>query len=362
MATKRLLKTKLNKTKKIKTNKISILDIYKSNNTINDNSKELSCFLGANKKIQLFAFNVFYYMLRYWKTNMPNKWATIIKHSLIENIEKNTILKIGFTNKEFNTIVSFTNKKEKTQLFTYLDNKFLKVTAALNSLCEPEYTVYHVSFNKRLQRIFISQLETLLFVRNITWKDIMNIYKGLNTNKEKATYNFFIFDLIYGADNNIKSIYRDNLGNMNFFRDRLTNFKHNKQNYKKLNECNKSIIDSNDYEKYGIYNSTERYKINSMSPYAKLMKTNKNTYIGGPSGSTGLMYIMLFHFYNYPFTYKNKIMLLGVLIADYVPLWHTISEILLLAYPEFKDPKIKKYTLDQNPVLYSVKLLNEFIQ
>ena len=84
-------------------------------------------------------------------------------------------------------------------------------------------------------------------------------------------------------------------------------------------------------------------------------------YIGGPSGSTSLLYITLFHFYQFPFTYKNKILLLGSLIADYIPLWHTIPEILLSAYPEFKDKKIPKYTLDKDPVLYSIKLLTPFI-
>jgi hypothetical protein len=99
----------------------------------------------------------------------------------------------------------------------------------------------------------------------------------------------------------------------------------------------------------------------SKSPYAEIMKTNKTDYIGGPSGSTGLIYITLFHFYDFPFTYKNKIMLLGLLIADYIPLWHTIPEILLLAYPEFKDPSIKKYSLDKNAVVYSIHLLKQFI-
>jgi hypothetical protein len=51
-----------------------------------------------------------------------------------------------------------------------------------------------------------------------------------------------------------------------------------------------------------------------------------------------------------------------MLIADYIPLWHSIPEILLSAYPEFKDHKIKKYTLEDNPVQYSIKLLREFIQ
>ena len=51
-----------------------------------------------------------------------------------------------------------------------------------------------------------------------------------------------------------------------------------------------------------------------------------------------------------------------MLIADYIPLWHSIPEILLSAYPEFKDTKIKKYTLEQNSVKYCIDLLKPFIQ
>ena len=355
-------KNKLNKTKKHKSKSTSIQSVYNKLNSDKDNEKNLACFLGNNNKIKQFAFKIFYYMLNYWKTNIPNKWTSIIKHSLIQSIDKTTILKIGFTPTEFKDIISLVTNKNKNKLFNYLNDKFLKVTASINSLCEPEYTIYHVSFNKRLQKIFLSQVETLLFVKNISWNNIMKMYNSLNSKREKANFNFFIFDLIYGEDKQVQSIYRDNLGNMSFFRDRLTNFNHNKQNYKKLTECNKSIVSNDsDYETYGIYNSTERYKIMSKSPYAEIMKTNKSDYIGGPSGSTGLIYITLFYFYDFPFTYKNKIMLLGLLIADYIPLWHTIPEILLLAYPEFKDTSIKKYSLDQNAVVYSINLLKQFI-
>ena len=201
-----------------------------------------------------------------------------------------------------------------------------------------------------------------MLIKDISWTDINKIYNSLKNDKERNMYNFFMFDIIYSADKSVDSIYRNNLGNMNFFRERLYEFKHIKSNYIKVNECNKSVISDDDYSKYGIYNSTERYKINSKSPYYKIMKKYNAPFIGGPSGSTSLMYIMLFHFYMYPFTYKNKIMLMGMLIADYIPLWHSMPEILLSAYHEFDDKKIQKYTLNENAVLYSVNLLKKFIQ
>ena len=80
-------------------------------------------------------------------------------------------------------------------------------------------------------------------------------------------------------------------------------------------------------------------------------KFNKS-YLGGPSGSTGFLYISLFTFYKYPSTVKNKIFLLGILISDIIPLWHTLPEILIVAYPEFKSKDVPVYSLDKDPVKY----------
>lgn len=337
------------------------LTIYDTKYSNVDNAKKLSCFLANNKIIKDFAFKTFYFVLRYWKNHTHTKWSSIIEESMIESIHDNIIYKIGFSHDEYKEIVKLVNKNQKIKCFDFLQDKFLKVTACLNNLAEPTYTIYHVEFNTKLQKIFIKGLEHLMFIKNITWKDIKVIYDSLKHESDRNQYNFFIFDIIYSTDKNVDSIYRKNLGNMSFFREKITEFIHNKNSYMKINKCNQSIVNDKNYLDYGIYNSTERYKISGNNPYAKLMNKLNKPFLAGPSGSTSVMYISLFQFYNYPFTYKNKIVLLGLLIADYVPLWHTIPEILLSAYPEWKDPTIQKYTLDMNSVIYSTNLLNPFI-
>ena len=352
--------TKKRITFKINTN--TITSVYNKNYSDIENEKKLACFLANNKIIKKFAFKTFYFMLRYWKKHTHNLWSKIIKESLIEKIDNKTVLKIGFSEREYKNIVEFIDKNDTVNFFKYLEDKFFKVTSCLNTLAEPEYTIYHVNFNKHLQNIFIKELEILMLIKNIKWKDIKDIYDSLNNDKDRNMYNFFVFDVIYGADKSVDTIYRTNLGNMNFFRERLSTFLHTKNNYIKINKCNKSIIGNDNFSEYGIYNSTERYKITKNMPYSKIMTKFSEPFIGGPSGSTSVMYISLFHFYGYPFTYKNKILLLGTLIADYIPLWHTIPEILLSAYSEFKDKKIKKYNLNNNSVIYSIHLLKQFIQ
>jgi hypothetical protein len=355
-----------NKTRKRFTGKIIPTDLNILNKNLYNsynNEKALACYLSNNDVIKKFAFNLLYFILNYWKKNTNDyDWSTIIKHSLIENIHGKTIQKIGFTQNEFNLIVQYINTNNKKQLFDFLDDKFFKVTGILNNLVEPEYTFYHVNFNKKLQKIFIKQLKKLMLIKDISWNNIKEFYNSLKNNTQRNMYNFFIFDIIYSADKTVDSIYRNNLGNMNFFRERLNKIKHDKTNYIKVNECNKSIISDENFIDYGIYTSTERYNINKNSPYYDIMNKYNANFLGGPSGSTSLMYITLFNFYMFPFTYRNKILLLNMLIADYIPLWHSIPEILLSAYPEFKDPKIKKYSLGDNPVQYCIKLLLPFIQ
>jgi hypothetical protein len=336
----------------------SLNNIYKKSYNENTNEFRLACYLANNNKIKLFAFNIFYFILNYWKKNYPKNWTIIIKDFLIEKLDDKIILEIGFTEYEYYTIIQFVKNSDYETFFIYLSDKFYKVTACLNNLSKPDFIIYHVNINKDLQNIFIKELHNLLLIDNVKWIDIKDIYDSLKTKSDKNMYNFFIFDLIYGSEKSVNSIYRSNLFNLNFFREKLINYNHNKNNLIKLNECNKSIINNKNYMDYYIYNSTERYNVNKSSPYAKLMNLEKKTYIGGPSGSTAIMYITLFQFYKYPFTYKNKVLLLATLVADYIPLWHTIPEILLSAISEFKDKQLPKYNLNMNPVLYCIKLFS----
>lgn len=354
----------------------SITQVYNDIYSKKQNQDRLACFLINNNKMKYFTFTVFFFMLTYWRENLKkylnfDKWHLLFKKSLLEDIdEKNKIInKIGFNETEFNNIIRYVNNKNKGELFHYLDNKYLKVTAAINILAEPHYTIYHVIFNKKLQNTFITQLKKLLMIQNIEWNDIYHIYTKLPNKKEKLTYNFFIYDLLYDSDESIVngSIYRMNLNNMSFFREKINNYNNskNKKDFHYINECNKSILNLDDdfdrYFDYGIYDSRDIYKIDVYTPYAKIMNKYKRKFIGGPSGSTAVLYISLFHLYGFSFTRRNKIMLFGMLISDYIPLWHSIVEIIFSAYPEFKDKKIPKYYLEHNATQYAIKLLKNYI-
>ena len=374
---KRHTKNKTLKNKRTTHHITSIKQVYNDKYSKKQNQERLSCFLVKNKKMKYFTYSVFFFMLSYWRENLKkylniDKWHLLFKKSLLEDIdEKNKIInKIGFSEDEFNNIVIYVNENNKKGLFNYVENKYLKVTAAINILAEPHYAIYHVIFNKDLQRTFINQVKKLLMIQDIEWEDIYYIYTKLSNKREKLLYNFFIYDLLYDSDESIVngSIYRMNLNNMSFFREKINNYNNSKNSkgFQYINECNKSILTNgtdifDGHFEYGIYDSRDIYKIDVYNPYAKIMNKYKRKFIGGPSGSAAVVYISLFHLYTFPFTRRNKIMLFGMLISDYIPLWHSIVEIIFSAYPEFNDKKIPKYSLEHNATQYAIKLLKKYI-
>ena len=324
------------------------------------NQEEFACYLIKNKNIIYFAFEIFYKLLKYWKNNYKTEWKNIIINLIKEKKKNYTIYDIGFNNDEIQTICNNLNNKNK--LFYFLSNKFLKMTSAINNLCNPILTIYIVNKNKILQKKFITNLNKILLTKKFTWNNFYEFYNKIHHKNLKDNYNFFVFDIIFGIekDNKDNSIYRKNLINMEFFRikNKVIN---TKKYYKKLNKCTRSIIAKPNYKKYGIYTSKKKYKIPFNSPYAKIMQFYNKKYLGGPSGSAALLYIMLFNFYNIIDSKKNNIMLLGLIIADYIPYWHTTNEILLTSYPEIKNKNIKKYTLKKNAINYSYELLQPYL-
>jgi len=367
------MKTKNNRTSNKKTkkhrfvlnNKFSELKlaIDKSYSEIN-REKNLACYLANNDKVIFFASNLFYFILLYWKKYYPTKWKEIIGNELLEKIDENNIVnKIGFNENERDEIYKLVDSNEKKYLFRFLKDKFFKVTSSLNSLSKPDYSYYHVSVNKKLQAMFINNLKKLFLINDITWGKFSNIYNKID-DKYKKSYNFFIFDIIIYGNNSVKdlSLYKKNLTYLDFIKKSVPEDKKNKpENLKIFTECNKSSIDKINYEDFKIYDAKNVYEIDEDSPYAKIMKEYGEPYLSGPSGSTAILFIGVFNFYNYSKTHKNKILLLCLIIADYIPLWHTLPEILLSSNVEMTSQTVPSYTINKEPVDYVYKMIKPYI-
>jgi hypothetical protein len=357
-----------NKTRKIFSDKIIPNTIQSSQDFLlseKDREKRLACYLANNNKIIDFAINIFYFMLSYWKKHYPDNWESIIQDEMLEDKKGNIINKFGFTIEERNKVFELFNVAKKTEFKKYLKDKFFKVTSTLNNLSKPNFIYYHVCNSKKLQAHFIKNLENLFLIKNITWDTINKLYKSLKEKKEKTNFNFFIFDIIIYGDNNkdTLSLYKKNMSYLEFIRKNTSEEdKNKKKNLKHITNCNKSSVSYSDYNKYAIYDSKNVYTIDKRSPYALIMDKYKEPYLSGPSGSTAIMFINLFNFYNFPSTKENKILLLATLIADYIPLWHTIPEILLSFNVEIQNLSIPKYNMNINPDAYVISIIKPYLK
>jgi hypothetical protein len=367
MITKKRKLNKYNKTKKKYTSdKIptSLQSSINASHNEDTREKSLACYLANNEKVKKFAYKIFCYMLFYWKKNYPREWKQIISKELLEKINENKIIeKIGFTSREKNIIFTFIDKNNKNELIEYLDDKFFKVTSVINNLSKPELTFYHVNVNKTLQNEFIRNLEKLFLVKNFDWNKFVGIYNSV-PKKYKKSYNFFLFNIIvYGSnDEQNMSLYKKNLVYSDFIKKSLPENKKNKKSFlKKINNCNKSTIVDENYNQFSIYDARNFYEIDKNMPYAKIMNDAGDKYLAGPSGSTAILYINLFKFYSFPQTKEHKIMLLCVIIADYIPLWHTLTEILLSANIELQSYGIPNYNLEKNPLEFVYNLIKSYI-
>jgi len=361
---------KHNKTKKAKKNFTgrSIPSSFSKSldHLYNEESKEksLSCYLANNNKIKHFAFEIFCYMIFYWKKNYPKKWKQIIGNEFDEKVTDNKIIdRIGFTSGEKTEILILIDKNNKKELIDYLQDKFFKVTSVINNISKPEFTFYHVNINKKLQKEFISNLEKLFLLKNFSWNNFVKIYNS-SPKTHRKSYNYFIFNIIvYGSNNSQNmTLYKKNLVYADFIKKSLPEDKKNKQSIlKKFRECNSSSVSEPNFKDYSIYDARNFYEIDKQMPYAKIMDKAGKKYLAGPSGSTSLLYITLFHFYGFRQTKENKIMLLGVIIADYIPLWHTLPEILLSANIELHPYGILNYNLEKNPVEFVYELIRSYV-
>lgn len=359
-------KTSKNQTRKIFTGSTIPKHFLETNNHLyNETNREkaLACYLANNNKVKQFAFDVFWFMIKYWINNYPQDWKHIVGDDLLEKVDDKMIIKIGFSPTERNEIYHILEKNDKHEMDNYLKNKFYKVTSILNNFSKPDYAYYHLKINKKLQKVFIDNITNLFLVNNFTWDKFEHIYHT-SPKSHRKSYNFFIFDIIINGGNysGNMSLYKKNLVYLDFIKKNLEEKDKNKPEFlHKITNCNKSIVGDNDYEKYQIYDARNYYLIDKQMPYSKIMRYEGKKTLAGPSGSTSILYINLFYFYGMPNTKYNKVMLLAVIVADYIPLWHTLPEILLSSTIELLEVGLPRYNLKTDPVKYVDRVVSKYI-
>lgn len=112
-------------------------------------------------------------------------------------------------------------------------------------------------------------------------------------------------------------------------------------------------------ESISVVDGDEWYTVQPTNVFAQMMNKYKRTYKAGPSGSTFMWMNLVFDLLSIPKSPKNYEILLLCIIADFVPIYHSLTEILLV-YSQERDYKDEHmYTMDKNPAEWLVKTLVE---
>ena len=162
------------------------------------------------------------------------------------------------------------------------------------------------------------------------------------------------------------SIARRNLNNQEYIRTRrdkkIGTYKH----VTKVSTCPvfHTITDKETKSNYNIMmvNGDEWYEVVPNGLFQNIMTKYNRTCKAGPSGSTLMLMNMVFGLFGNYITpsERNQKMLLLCMISDFVPVYHSLTEVLMIYSREYildkPNPKFA-YTIDQNPVEW---LVNHF--
>jgi hypothetical protein len=188
----------------------------------------------------------------------------------------------------------------------------------------------------------------------------------------KGNIRNIILDMIIAnteISNNI-SIVRKNLNNQDYIRVRSQ--KQVKSGYIKTSpapSCPVFFAQTNNREIRDIttqnvvmVDGDEWYSVNANGFFRYVMNKNNRVSKAGPSGSTFMWMNMLFGLMGKETTEQNLKLLLLCIVSDFVPIYHSLTEVLLvfsreiLSYSTY-ETKPTMYNIDQNPVEWFAKYI-----
>ena len=209
-----------------------------------------------------------------------------------------------------------------------------------------EFLIRYFDYDESLQRDLIHFVSNIFNVE-LTYQEIKELLPQMKGNE------FLLLDfVVYGISPNLDSLYRKNLANNLYIREKDFAYRTaliSPDNLKQGDYTRDSGLDR-------IMMGNAFYKINENSVFALFMKKFGRKYQAGPSGSCILMHVLLFDLLKIEKSISNRMLLLGCCIGHYVPYFHSLTEI-LLSYSNEIFPDFKKYKINDDPLVYTLNVL-----
>lgn len=387
-------------------------DIVNINELILENDIEksymLQCFLSKNEKLKNFIYEIFikltlilYQSFKIVSSLSDDQIIRTIQYHYrpLVSIKENTffILKPGISKFiKTNIIEKIINKNEKVKItldkyelnelmgaiygiITHGGMFTLIFKASIESKNDEKYKDVFVLRKKFSQVIEgIRELFSLdktfdeqKFLKLIIEDDLF-LVMDYEKNKKNVVYDVkkgnmrnIIIDMIVNNPNThgLVSIVRKNLNNQEYIRTRRQ--KKIEESYVKIRYAPKCPTFYTDVPKVLKDGSTiimvdgdEWYEVSSNGFFKNIMIDNRRFWKAGPSGSTFMWMNMVFGILGTESTPQNYKLMLLCIICDFVPIYHSLTEVLMIYSKE--NPFIEEenqYLISINPVIW---LLNHF--
>ncbi len=191
-----------------------------------------------------------------------------------------------------------------------------------------------------------------VFNADLPFKKIKEIIESSESN----------FDIIYDCfasanQTHLKSIQRKQLGNARYVRQRQEKFQASYIEEKNVGAGHLSLF--KDSKGHSAMKGNSKYNIDPDSNYAQVMRIFNRKLLAGPSGSTLASFITTFEFVGLEKTSTNIALFLACSIANYIPAYHTLTEILLTFTDEVEYYMLPKpFDLKNDPVKYSLDVMD----
>jgi hypothetical protein len=314
-----------------------------------DSELDFSCFLQKQPYVYKFALKILYYsILSYSKVKTKKELSKIIEIEYDLN-DKNIILKQGFSSDESLKIINLICSVNYNEYILKIGKKydFHQIMGAFYGLLyfsiHKDYVEYRITKSLKLQNFFMTQLKkTFNLPSSIEWNTVK---EWLKDNERLYSH---IFELCINCP---ESIVRRGMNNFPYIR--------NKVNGRVLyrpqtnNDCHSSLVKNGTY----ITKSSSFYQIDKNMFYHKILSYYKRPIQAGPSESAISSFLLVFLFVDLEKTKKNMLKLLLCIIADYVPHFHSLTEILMVYSFEIG----LKYKIDKDPVKTVKEWMNKYL-
>jgi hypothetical protein len=330
--------------------------ILNSLTSINEQDN-LACILRENSTLKFFAIDILYDVLKKIEeyTNKED-FKNLITNNIKQTMDSNNVItNIGFNLSEIEEIINAFNNKRDFLNLDILKKKIHSTTTCLTRLNNPYFQSLYIRNDSEILNEFLYKLKKIFNLPNtFTEEQFLHLYNDETKDNipKKNAFDMLIVKILH-TSNNVLGAIQLNYGREIFTRvDRPLGFTKTKET---INNCFDDIIENDNNQIYGVKNFLDT----NNTFVESIFNLYERRLIGGLSGSSYYLFFLITKILKYPYKKKNVLSkILCIAVMDYVPLWHSLEEILMTYSIEFEKFGFPKYTIDVEPIEYFKNIIS----